>query len=292
MNAHSYKVMQYNVLHDGDGWGWENLPVPKTPASERKKQVMQIIEAYSPDVLLLCERHPEWQVLNELLDEKYAVIGDRLSYEKGEYSNYCGERLSYPAYEEDTGNRTPIYYNKQKLELVKSGMAPIEILTELGKADMSSAMKRSQNKRVVTWGILRDRSNGVQIAVFGTHWTSHPVPSQCGIAYAAPAGNDMDLWRKWQSDLLAEIMSQVLTDEFSAIPVIVMADFNALSTAGSYCRLLEQAGLTDALPEETGLVDHIAVKRFQIVGSGKDTSAASEVASDHKPIWCELVVEK
>lgn len=54
----NYRMMQYNILHQKDGWGPESLL--SLGLETRRNHVVQAIKACAPDGLLLAERHDEW----------------------------------------------------------------------------------------------------------------------------------------------------------------------------------------------------------------------------------------
>ena len=134
-----YRLMQYNVLVEFEGWGSGGKLDPSI--DYRKEIVAAAILGYSPDVLVLCEFFEQWrQKLPPMLEEQYQLVqGDRA---------------------DGASNRTPIMYKKDKFTLVDSGYTDIEKANGL------------INRRVVTWAILKDKSTEKQLVVFGTHLSS------------------------------------------------------------------------------------------------------------------------
>ena len=138
-----YRLMQYNVLVEFDGWGSGGKLTPSIDV--RKEIVAAAILGYSPDVLVLCEFFDQWrQKLPPLLENEYTLVeGDRA---------------------DGVSNRTPIMYKTDKFQLIDSGYTDIEKANGL------------INRRVVTWAVLKDKATGEKLVVFGTHLSSAQNP--------------------------------------------------------------------------------------------------------------------
>ena len=134
-----YRVMQYNILVEYEGWGSGGKLTPSIDV--RKEIVAAAILGYSPDVLVLCEFFDQWrQKLPPLVESQYTLVqGDRA---------------------DGVSNRTPIMYKTDKFDLVDSGY------TDISKAPGQI------NRRVVTWAVLKDKTTAKQLVVFGTHLTA------------------------------------------------------------------------------------------------------------------------
>ena len=126
----TYRIMQYNLMKDGENWGGIALEIPYLASSVRKNITSAAIEGYNPDILVVNERFEDtWSELG--LSNKYKIIGE-------------------------TTNRNAIVYNSDVFEeVVKSG---------------SKAFTESDgvNNRNVSYAILKDGEQ--LIAVFATHW--------------------------------------------------------------------------------------------------------------------------
>ena len=133
------------------------------PFEERAANVANAIKAEDPDIVLLSERHDEWDGVDtgavamengavdlmRLLGDGYAVAENRFTYDGM-----------------TAVNRVPIVFNAKRLKLVDSGVL---VVTE------EYPFTQSQNKRSVTWAIFEDISGlagtGERFAAFNTHWS-------------------------------------------------------------------------------------------------------------------------
>ncbi|MBR2432026.1 MAG: endonuclease/exonuclease/phosphatase family protein, partial [Clostridia bacterium] len=132
----TYRVMQYNLMKDGEGWGGSALEIPYLASSVRKNITSAAIEGYAPDVIVINERFDDtWADLG--LSEKYVVIGD-------------------------SDNRNAIVYNKDVFEEVTSGSKPFT------EAD-------GTNNRNVSYAILKDGEQMIAVFAthWGTDSAKH-----------------------------------------------------------------------------------------------------------------------
>ncbi len=254
--------MQYNILHQKSGWGAEkylNLGI-----SVRSQNVVKAVNAVSPDVLVLCERHDEWAGvtvsysdtvnLSDLLGNRYAFVEDRIENGK-------------------TVNRTPIVYNTEKFRCVDSGSE------KLGE---EIAFETSQNKRVVSWAVLEDISKGIRIVVFATHWSS---------------GQPQTLINTQSANMATIIQNVLAKKDYARLPVIVGGDFNTTYDNEAYQSLLSSNGLSDADESANGksgmltwMIDHIATSGCNTETFVRYLTDYTEQASDHTPIYCDIKI--
>ncbi len=259
-----YRVMQFNVLHQKEGWGAEDYL--NTPIETRGENIIRAIREWSPDVIAFCERHDEW-------------AGKTVDYCDGsvdlvqELSDYT---FVQDIIEGNVVNRTPIAYKTNKFNCLASGY---KILTE----ESTLTFATSQNKRVVTYAILQDKETNEKLAVFATHWSSNELYQSTRVT---------------QSNETQAYIQQIVSGEYANLPTIVMADFNSTITNEAYTGLLTNGGLTDAdqsihgTAVNTGLVDHIALKSCEAKSFITFTADYTERASDHKPIICDVKTNK
>ena len=239
-----YRLMQYNVLVEFDGWGSGGKLTPSIDV--RKEIVAAAIRGYAPDVLVLCEFFDQWrEKLPPLLEDQYVLVqGDRA---------------------DGVSNRTPIMYKKDKFELIDSGYTDIEKANGL------------INRRVVTWAVLKDKTSGEQLVVFGTHLTAHQDATG-------------------EADRIAEIKKiQVVIEAVTARyaeHVILMGDFNSYVGTSAYNTIESETGLTNVvktLASAMKTVDYVflddtATAENIIISYSNQT----DYASDHRPVVCDI----
>lgn len=262
-NPVTYLVMQYNILHHKSGWGAQYLL--DLPLATREANVMRVITEKNPDILVFAERHDEWAGVTVDYTSSVDLAGDLA----GTY-DFAEDRI-----EGEIVNRTPIAYDKKKFRCVESGSY------RLGE---EIPFDRSQNKRVVSYAVLEDKtkgeSDGQRLIVFATHWSS---------------GQPQTLVNQ-QSESMQTIIASVLSQKnYAALPVIVAADFNCYYANEAYQNLLSGASLVDV--EATvnpaylsPIVDHIAVKNAHPTSFLLYQPDYTADASDHKPIFCEIQI--
>lgn len=141
-NKHvSTNVMSFNIRFDNPGDSANTWKY-------RADNVAMLINYYAPDLLGLQE-----VMINQMGDLKkrlpqYATIGVARvdGKEKGEFN--------------------PIFFNTSRYKLLKHGDFSLsESPDKFGIRGWDSAFER-----IVTWAILKDRSNGKKVAVFNTHF--------------------------------------------------------------------------------------------------------------------------
>lgn len=242
-----YRLMQYNVLVEFEGWGSGGKI--EADVDVRKEIVAAAILGYAPDVIVLCEFFDNWRnKLTPLIQEQYTLVqGDRA---------------------DGVSNRSPIMYRTDKFDLIDSGITDIE------KANGMI------NRRAVTWAVLKDKSNGEQLIVFGTHLSSEQDSS-----------GETD--RINEIKKMSKIMSSV-TESYEG-HVILMGDFNSYVGSKAYNSVKEETALTnavEALASSMNTVDYVfldnsSVSKNIILKFGNQT----EFASDHRPVICDIKIK-
>ncbi|MBQ7336123.1 MAG: hypothetical protein IJW92_06595, partial [Clostridia bacterium] len=80
-----YRVLQYNILRDGDGWGWAYLAEPGVDCSRRIEPLCAIVEGYRPDIIGFAERYDCWEdeanLTGRMKAYGYAIVENALPEE-------------------------------------------------------------------------------------------------------------------------------------------------------------------------------------------------------------------
>ena len=265
MTSTTYRVMQYNITHQKEGWTW--IPeLFEIPFEERATNVANVIKYIGPDVVLLAERFEEWTGIDtgevamenggvdlmELLGDGYAIAGNTVTYNG-----------------QTEVNRVPIVYNSTKLKLVDSGVV---VLTD------EYPFERSQNKRSATWAIFEDRTTGERFAVFNTHWSIQEYN-----------GTSLGETRVQQSK---EFQALINDERFKDMPRIAGGDFNSQYHFDILQELLVNCGLTHADMAVNGEITWDSVDHIGITGAEINTYKdwRFDKASDHPPISVDFTI--
>jgi hypothetical protein len=241
--------MEYNVLVEYPGWGVEKVHNPEVEV--RKEIIASIILSNSPDAAVLCEMFENWSAqLPALIESEYALVAWNR--------------------EDGYSNRTPIIYKKDRFELIEGGYEDI-------------AIKKTKNRRVVTYAVLQDKITADKLIVFGTHFESVLKDNN-------PAENEEA--RMAQVGLLRGVVDMLL-ERHSGVSVI-SGDFNTgprkpdhraydtlLSTFSDY----ENAVGSNPIVS----LDHMFISHnAEIIDADVHTSEWVPFASDHKPVICDV----
>ncbi len=249
-----YRIMEYNVLVEYPGWGCEKVRNPEVEV--RRELIASMILAAEPDAVVLCEMFEKWSAqLPPLVEHKY-------------------ECVAWNRVEDEYSNRTPIIYNKHRFELLEGGYENI-------------AIKKTKNRRVVTYAVLKERATGNKLIVFGTHFESILKDN-------TPAENEEA--RMAQVALLKAVVDGVLSRHEGA--VAITGDFNTgprkpdhraydtlLSTLCDYENAVGKNPIVS-------LDQMFIAKNSEIVSALIDTSRWVPFASDHKPVICDIKVKE
>ncbi len=166
-----------------------------------------------------------------------------------EYAYVCPKR------DDGAYNRSPLIYRKDRLKVVESGYEDLDQTVTAGR-------------RQITWAVFEDKATGTQFAVLGTHWDPTSEDNKLEHAKATAA------------------LTKKIREERN-IPVVVMADFNAIPGSVSYSTFKVQSGIEYVTG--TGGVDHVFYTAdFTAVAQGWEEGNCADQASDHYPVWADL----
>lgn len=238
------KVMSYNILT------W--------PTEERLQQIVTIIKDYAPDVIGMQEAVP------------YAVVS---------LKSLIGDTYDCVHLERDTGSgeSTPIWYNKNKYNLVDSGSGWLS-----ATPDTMSKLPKSEYYRVYVYVVLENKETGTRFVHVNTH-----------LDFA-------DAQQQQVSILLGQ------TAHLAYMPMFYTADWNFVPGDMGY-KLMHNGGYVDTSVMTTNVhgsgtfvgssseidfcfasVLNASVDSYRVV----DDHEFSETSSDHYPIFVELKVTK
>ena len=152
-----YRVMEYNILNDGTGWGWSKLTqytgdeeASDLKAVNRVNLISAIVQGYQPDLLGLTECYENWYDqadIKNAFGEKYAVVCTELPDE------IINDSRNTDSMKTKKYNRSVLAYNTDTFDFVEA-----EIVDIMGDG------YRSTNFRVVTCVILKDKTTQNKIA--------------------------------------------------------------------------------------------------------------------------------
>lgn len=237
------KVMSYNILT------W--------PTEERLEQIVTIIREYAPDVIGMQEAVPSaLAALREILGDTYDCI--------------------YLERDEGTGESTPIWYNKNKYNLIESGSG---WLSETPST--MSKLNSSEYYRVYVYAVLESKETGARFVHVNTH-----------LDFASAQQQQVSI-------LLAQ------TAHLSYMPMFYTADWNFVPGEMGY-KLMHSAGYTDASVMTENVdggatisggseidfcfasIQNTSVDSYMVI----DDHEFSETSSDHYPILIDLNITK
>lgn len=250
-------IMSYNVYIKGSG--------EKSPEN-RTDEVVANIRKYNPDSFGLQEADEGWmeRLPAELTDYAYVGIG-RNSDEGG-------------------GEASPVFYKKDKYELLDSGTFWLSKTPE-----KASKAWDAMFKRICTYAILKNKETGFTYAHFNAHFDHMGV-----------------IARSESVAVVAKKVKEIAPD----IPVVFSGDFNDEEGGDAYNRVLE-SGFKDTkylaetadncgtyhgyseLVEKEKPIDYIFVNGYvSAVKSYKvDTEQINGIfPSDHHPVISELTL--
>lgn len=137
MESDAYKVMSFNVL------GWTPFP---EESDKRAGLILEMLRCESPDSFGLQECNNRWIYrLAPPLVEEYAWIGERNEDMQKIYN--------------------PVFYRKKKFELIDTKTLWLSDTPDVWCSNYSA----TDQSRMVTYALLRNRQNGEIYAHFNTH---------------------------------------------------------------------------------------------------------------------------
>lgn len=253
------KVMTFNMRYDNKGDGdnrWDN----------RKERVANAINFYSPDIL----------GAQELLDHQYEYLKAKLP----EYSSIGVGRDDGVK----GGEYNPLFYNKKRFELVKSGTFWLSATPEVVSRGWDGACNR-----LATWAVLKDRKSGRQVFAMNTHLDhvgkearSQGVKLLLERAKLYSGGRPIfitgDFNSTPESDVVAQIKGSGIKDSREISPVVYGPDWSYHNWEGYDYK-------------EKSLIDYIftdgqlATKSYGVVAETHD----GKYLTDHCPVIATFV---
>ena len=238
-----YRVMQYNILVEYEGWG--SGGILESDVMARREPITALIFGYDPDMLVLCEFYDTWRAkMPPALEHIYEFV--------------CLDR------DDGVSNRNGVAFRRDMFELIDCGYDDIGFRNDI-------------NRRAVVWAVIKDKRNGKQFILCGTHFDW--------------AG--LDRARIAQIEWAGEAIDRVRAKHKGT--VILTGDLNIGKGTAIYNSITPQTGgLVNAFEHvEHNTIDHMFVDStvtptFAIVEQEKYT----KYSSDHKPIVCDMNVEQ
>lgn len=251
------KIMSYNVKISGDGLRANEKRLPL---------IVETLQSSAPDSFGLQEADKAWVegIAAGLSD--YAYI-----------AKYRDDGIS-------EGESSPIFYLKDKYELVDSGFFWLSQTPDVPSMGWDAACNR-----ITSYAILKDKSTGFTYAHFNTH-----LDHVGGVAQAESIA------------LISSYIAEIAPD----IPVVVTGDFNFSEGSYNYDTILK-TGLKDTKYMAAEYDDHATYHGYHIImpdnkpidyifvngycSSVKSYSINSDfthhiLASDHFPLTVELTL--
>lgn len=135
------KIMQFNIQTENGN---------STPFEKRSKMYRDLIDELKPDVVGMQEVTVNWRrwLDSKVFDDSYAGIGEARS-------KVASEGLE----------ATPIYYRKDKFELIESGTFWLSDTPDIA----GSKFENANYPRICTWVRLKDKATGTEFVHFNTH---------------------------------------------------------------------------------------------------------------------------
>jgi endonuclease/exonuclease/phosphatase family metal-dependent hydrolase len=260
-----YKIMTYNLRYENNIDG-ENI------WANRRDLVASQIEYYEPDVFGTQEGvtgQIKWLDEN-LANYDYVGIGREEGLGK------------------DAGEFSAIFYNKNKLSVVKSGTFWLSATPEVVSLGWDA-----KQYRICTYALLKDKKNGKQFSVFNTHFD-----------------HKGDIAREKSAEL---ILKQIKSINSKSYPFVLTGDFNLTPDSSPIKFLSSELNDSRAIsksnpfgPEETFCdfnvckspekrIDYIFTSKKNIVVNKYATLVNVwnvHYASDHYPILINIIITK
>ena len=226
-----YSIMTYN---DGDN-SYQNI-------ADR----MTIVKEYMPDIICFQETQTPHA-------QRY-----KNSLQIYDYVLYDNDGTTY--------NSQPIFWKKDKFELVDSG---IKWLSDT--PDKRSKFADSEYYRSMTYAILKDKATGEQFVVVNTHLDFAKINAK-------------------QTEKLLE-----LTEGFRDMPMLCLGDFNLRDTDKGYQNMYNECFMDSGRyleKKDPATIDFCFIDITKIVATDYKVISdheLSKTASDHFPVYTEFV---
>ena len=253
------RVMSYNVLVDDDktlgGWEWGK------PLGNRGDKASACIAYYQPDVIGFQECTYKWHVsLKDHLKDYAFVNADVPEQQYLEDKNSLGKK---------DWMCTTMMYNKKTLKLIQNELVGYSV----------NYWGCIQRMRYASMAVFEIKATGERFTFFSTHLDAEKDEEG--------RGHQM---RMTQTGELAEVIKRYKSTY--GHPVIGTGDFNSGYSDPPIQNVVNNAGMT-ADTRNRGGIDYVLYsagvqsKYFTVV-SDNDVAGAS----DHKPVFADLKVEK
>lgn len=255
----------YGIIQEGSELRAMSFNVWVSSRSDaRDDRVVQMVLNYMPDVVGFQETSAPWMsVLIQRLGNEYAYVGEgRNGGGSGEYN--------------------PIFYRKDKFELLESGTKWLS-----DTPDVVSKYSDSAYHRIFTYAKLRRLSDGMEFLHINTH-LDHP--------------GDASAVREKQAKVIVKFMAKNI-----GVPMILTGDFNCTSGTAEY-KVITNSGVVSssdvAEQKETigtfhdygsssRIIDfifvdptNIYVKKYDVC----DERIDGNYASDHHPVCIDFYI--
>ncbi|NDV16001.1 endonuclease/exonuclease/phosphatase [Muricauda sp. TY007] len=256
--AQTIDIISYNIRYDNPDDApnnWDN----------RKEFLISQLNFYNPDVFGIQEGliHQVKQIDEGLEDYAYFGVGRDYGDERGEH--------------------TAVFYNAERVELLEESTFWLSLTPEKPSKGWDAALPRT-----CTYGIFKNKSDGVKFMVFNTHFDHVGVKA-----------------REESSKLILEKIKELNTEGY---PVVVTGDFNLESNSPGVQVILTEmadthiaAGANAFGPEGTfngfefnkpvkRRIDYIFVSdEFEVLKSAiLSDSKDARYPSDHLPVFARL----
>ena len=265
------RIMTFNVRRQGKETD------PKKEWAVRKPRVEAIIKKMQPDIVGLQEPTVE-QIESldaELKKESYAWFGT------GRGAEWWGK---------SENEYNPIFFNTKRFDLIENGTFVLNPSGTFNYKFLWSPTSVGLLTRICTWGKFKDKESGHEFFVYNTH-LDH--------IFDAARMNGFTT------------IIKTIEERKDTLPTILMGDFNMELTPELESGLLKNFANTKAIAHSKGgpdatrtgwgfkelaKIDHILVSKnapldviqhMVIEESNKD-----ELASDHRPVFVEMVFKR
>ena len=174
--------------------------------AERLPRFLQLMAAYTPDLLGTQETTHEWNTLfAEHLGEEYGMVG----LSRGGYELYDAAAGKWDEW-------NTILYKKSRFELLDEGTFWLS-----DTPDVPSKVESSSLNRIVTWALLEDLHTGEAILFVNTHFEHTSEDARTDQAY---------------------ILQEYLIEMVGEYPTYVTGDFNTSTDSVMYMAMTDLLG--------------------------------------------------
>lgn len=287
------KIMTYNIRRAGSEKDAKNL------WDNRKELVFGLINTINPDIIGFQEVvQNQLDDLNTEFSEKYGFFGEpRNKFAEGLLQNSVVQHRSAK------NEHNPIFYNKDRLKVVKQGTFGINPTS-------------TYLPRICTWGLFEDNNSGKLFYVYNTHLSNtekgirswfvtsagktrreqikailkHVDHNTQGLPVVFMGDLNTNLRGKYKLQILAEAGFQYAKALFASTnPVAAGEQRRPKSKKAKKAWLKENATRTGWDHEEPKMIDHIFIKApqasvetYKVIKS--DQNGQDIFPSDHRPV--------